>query len=138
MKSIFLDSNIIIDLLSDREPFSEEAARIFDLSSKGKSKLYVSALSYNNIYYILRRQFSHSETIKMLTALNDWTEMLDASKEIVNKSLQSEFNDFEDAIQYYTALSYENIDCIVTRNTKDYKKSILSVMTPTEVLSCLW
>jgi len=137
MNTIFLDTNIIIDFFADREPFSEDAARLFDLSLKGKSKIYISALSYNNIYYILRRQFSHIETIKMLTALNVWTIMLEASKDIVNKSLQSDFTDFEDAMQYYTALTNQNIECIVTRNTKDYKKSMLPVMTPREVLTCL-
>ena len=137
MNTIFLNTNIIIDFLADREPFSEDAAKLFDFSLKGKSKIYVSALSYNNIYYILRRQFSHIETIKMLTALNEWTIMLEASKDIVNKSLQSDFTDFEDAIQYYSALTNQNIECIVTRNTKDYKKSVLPVMTPREVLKCL-
>ena len=73
----------------------------------------------------------------MLTALNEWTIMLEASKDIVNKSLQSDFTDFEDAIQYYSALTNQNIECIVTRNTKDYKKSVLPVMTPREVLKCL-
>jgi predicted nucleic acid-binding protein len=135
MKTIFLDTNIIIDFLADRKPFSEDAARLFDLSLKGKCKIFVSALSYNNIYYIIRRQISHKESIKMLLTLHGWTEMIDASKDMVVKSLQSDFYDFEDAIQYHTAISNKNIECIVTRNTKDYKKSKLPVMTPSEVLS---
>jgi hypothetical protein len=71
----------------------------------------------------------------MLLTLHGWTEMIDASKDMVVKSLQSDFYDFEDAIQYHTAISNKNIECIVTRNTKDYKKSKLPVMTPSEVLS---
>ena len=135
MKTIFLDTNIIIDFLADRKPFSEDAARLFDLSLRGKCKIYMSALSYNNIYYILRKQFSHKESVKMLSSIHEWTEMLDTTKQMVVASLQSEFSDFEDSIQYHTAISNRNIECIVTRNTKDYKKSTLPVMTPGEVLS---
>lgn len=137
MKAVFIDTNVIIDYLADREPFSEDAAMLFDQSLKGKLKIYVSILSFNNIYYILRRQFSHKECIKMLQALNEWTFMLDASKSMVIKSLQSDFGDFEDAIQYFTALSKSDISCIVTRNTKDFKKSKMPVMTPREVLARL-
>ena len=134
MTTVFLDTNIIIDFLADRKPFSEDAARLFDLTLKGKLKIYVSALSYNNIYYILRQQFSHSECLKMLITINNWTEMLEASKEIVVAAMQSDFSDFEDAIQYFTAVSKSNIKCIVTRNTKHFKKSRLPVMTPGEML----
>jgi len=135
MKTIFLDTNVIIDFLADREPYSEEAARLFNHSLDDNLTIYVSALSFNNIYYILRRQYSHKECIKMLHTLNEWTTILDASKVMVIKSLQSDFNDFEDAMQYFTALTNSEIECIVTRNTKDFKKSKLPVMTPREVLS---
>lgn len=137
MKVIFLDTNIIIDFLANRTPFSEDAAMLFNLSLKGKVRIFVSALSYNNIYYIMRQQYSHKECLKMLEALNSWTEMLDNSKEMVIKSFRSDFNDFEDAIQYFSALSNSKIECIITRNTKDYKKSILPVMTPGEVLGVI-
>jgi predicted nucleic acid-binding protein len=135
MKTIFLDTNVIIDFLADREPYSEEAARLFNHSLADNLTIYVSALSFNNIYYILRRQYSHKDCIKMLHTLSQWTTILDASKVMVIKSLQSDFNDFEDAMQYFTALSNSEIECIVTRNTKDFKKSKLPVMTPREILS---
>jgi predicted nucleic acid-binding protein len=99
MKNLFIDTNILIDFFADRMPFSLEAAKLFNYSFKKKIKIYISAVSYNNIYYILRQSFSHIETIKMLSELNEWTDIIDVSKEVIKKALKSEFKDFEDAIQ---------------------------------------
>jgi predicted nucleic acid-binding protein len=66
MKNIFLDTNIVIDFLADRKPFSPDAAKLFDFSVLGKAKIYISAVSYNNIYYILRQSLSHVVTMKVL------------------------------------------------------------------------
>ena len=137
MKQIFLDTNIIIDFLADRKPFSLFAARLFNFSMLGKVKIYVSAVSYNNIYYILRQSHSSVATIKLLDELSEMTEITDVTKSIIKKSLQSDFKDFEDAIQYNCALSLPKIDFIVTRDTKDFKKSTLSIMTPEEAVSLL-
>ena len=137
MKSIFLDTNVLIDFFADRKPFSLEAARLFNYSIKKKINLYISAVSYNNIYYILRQSCSHIETIKMLTELNEWTVIIDVSKEIINKSLKSDFRDFEDAIQYNCAKSLKKIDFIVTRDTKDFKTSSLPILTPKEAVTLI-
>ena len=137
MKSIFLDTNVLIDFFADRKPFSIEAARLFNYSIKKKINLYISAVSYNNIYYILRQSCSHIETIKMLTELNEWTVVIDVSKEIINKSLKSDFRDFEDAIQYNCAKSLKKIDFIVTRDTKDFKTSSLPILTPKEAVTLI-
>ena len=137
MKSIFLDTNVLIDFFADRKPFSLEAARLFNYSFKKKISIYISAVSYSNIYYILRQSCSHTETIKMLTELNEWTDILDVSKDIINKSLKSYFKDFEDAIQYNCAKSLNKIDFIVTRDTKDFKTSSLPILTPKEANSLI-
>lgn len=137
MKHIFLDTNIVIDFLADRRPFSLMAAKMFNYSLQGKVKLYISAVSYNNIYYILRQSLTSSATINLLDQLSEMTEIVDVTKLIIKKSLQTDFKDFEDAIQYNCALSISKIDFIVTRNTKDFKKSILSVLTPEEALSII-
>jgi len=91
-------------------------------------------VSYNNIYYILRQSFSHVETIKMLSELNEWADIIDVSKEVIKKALKSDFKDFEDAIQYNCAKSFNKIDFIVTRDTKDFKTSSLPILTPKEAL----
>ena len=134
MKQVFLDTNVIIDFLADRKPFSVAAAGIFNYAVLGKIKLYISAVSYNNIYYILRQSFSNTETIKLLDEVSQMTEIADVTKNIIKASLKSDLKDFEDAIQYNCALSLNKIDFIVTRDTKDFKKSVLPVMNPEEAL----
>ncbi len=134
MKHIFMDTNVIIDFLADRQPFSLHAARLFDLTIDGKVRIYISAVSYNNIYYILRQSLTNNATIKLLEELGEMTEIADVTKTIIKQSLKTDFKDFEDAIQYYCALSIPKIDFIVTRNTKDFKKSALSVLTPGEAI----
>lgn len=137
MKQLFIDTNILIDFFADRMPFSLDAAKLFNYSFKKKIKIYISAVSYNNIYYILRQSFSHIETIKMLSELNEWTDIIDVSKDVIKKALKSEFKDFEDAIQYNCAKSINKIDFIVTRDTKDYKTSSLPILTPKEALTVI-
>jgi predicted nucleic acid-binding protein len=127
-----MDTNVIIDFLSNRKPFSLEAAKLFDYSFKKKITIYVAAVSYNNIYYILRQSSTHTTTNKILTELQGWTETVDVSKEVIKNALKSEFKDFEDAIQYNCAKELNKIDCIVTRDSKDFKKSKLPVLTPKE------
>lgn len=137
MKHVFLDTNVLIDFFADRKPFSLEAAKLLNYSLKKKINIYISAVSYNNIYYILRQSCSHTETIKMLAELNEWTEIIDVSKEVIKKSIKSDFKDFEDAIQYNCAKSLTKIDCIVTRNQKDFKISSLPILSPKEALSAI-
>ncbi len=137
MKIIFLDTNVIIDFLADRRPFSLTAAEIFNASLSGNVKIYISSVSYNNIYYILRQSLSHNETLKLLEALSEMTEIVDVTKAVIKKSLKSEFKDFEDAIQYNCALTVSKLDFIVTRDSKDFKKSTLPVMNPQEAVGII-
>ncbi|MBP7477484.1 MAG: PIN domain-containing protein [Chitinophagales bacterium] len=137
MKHIFLDTNVLIDFLADRKPFSLDAAKIFNYSIKKKVSIYVAAVSYNNIYYILRQSRTHAETIKILNELQEWAEVIDVTKDVIRKALKSEFKDFEDAIQYNCAKTINKIDCIVTRDTKDFKTSSIPIMTPKEALTMI-
>lgn len=137
MKTIFLDTNVIIDFLADRRPFSLNAAEIFNVSLLGKVKIFISSVSYNNIYYILRQSLSHTQTLKLLEELSQMSEIVDVTEAIIKKSLKSDFKDFEDAIQYNCALTVNKIDFIVTRDSKDYKKSSLPVMNPHEAMSII-
>ena len=136
MKNLFLDTNVLIDFLADRKPFSTHAAKLFSLAEEGKARLYISAVSYNNIYYIIRQSLNHNETLKLLSQLSEMVDIADVTATIVRRALKtSYFNDFEDAIQYHSALSIAGINCIVTRNIKDYKKSTVVVLTPVEAVS---
>jgi len=134
MIHLFLDTNSVIDFLTDRKPFSSLAGRLFDYSVKGEVKLYLSAVSYNNIYYVVRKVSSHKETIRILSSLIEMTEVIDSTSGIIKDSLNSEFNDFEDALQYYSAKLNPVINGIVTRNGVDFKHSSISIFTPGEAI----
>jgi len=137
MKQIFMDTSIIIDFFANRQPFAMDAAKLFDLAVNGKVRIFIAAVSYNNIYYILRQSTSGSTTLKLLEELADMTEITDVTAVVIRQSLKTDFKDYEDAIQYHSALSIPDLDFIVTRNTKDFKKSKLAVLTPTEALASL-
>ena len=137
MKHIFMDTNVVIDFLADRQPFSLDAARLFNMSVEGRIKIYISAVSYNNIYYVLRQSLTNNATIKLLESLADITEITDVNDQVIRQSLKTDFKDYEDAIQYYSALTIPNVDFIVTRNTKDFKKSSLPVLTSIEAIALL-
>lgn len=137
MTYVFLDTNVIIDFIADRKPFSKAAAKLFDFSEKGKVKIFISSLSYSNIYYVVKKATSHKAMITILRDLESMTETLDVTKSVIKSSLSSDFKDFEDAIQYYTAISNKKTTTIVTRDTKDFKNSELAVMTPEEAISLI-
>jgi len=130
MTDLFIDTDVIIDFITDRQPFSREAAQVFTLIDQKKVRGFTSALSYSNLYYVLSKYASHKKVITMLKELSELAGILKVDDDIIKSSLASDFKDFEDAIQYYTAQGYKRIDVIITRNIRDYKKSSLPVMTP--------
>lgn len=134
MINFFLDTNIVIDFLTDRKPFSSLAGKLFDYSEKGEVKLYLSAVSYSNIYYVVRKVSSHKETIKILSRLEEMTEIIATTSSTIKNAIDSEFKDFEDAMQYYSAKLNTNINGIVTRNGGDFKHSTISILTPEEAI----
>ena len=135
MKNIFVDTNVIIDFLGNRESFSNAATELFDLYERNKKKIFVSAISYTNIYYLLYKQIkSHKEVISLLNILFDLTELIDVNKNIISQSLHSNFSDFEDSVQFYSAISNAKIDIIVSRDKKGFKKSTLPVLDVEQAL----
>ena len=130
MTDIFIDTDVIIDFLIDREPHSREAAIIFTLIEQKKLKGYVSSLTFSNLYYVLRKIESHNKVIAKLDSISRLLTILKVDQQIIKLAIASEFPDFEDSIQYNCALGYKKIDVLITRNIKDYKGSQISVMTP--------
>lgn len=134
MKKLFIDTNIVIDLLAKREPFYSPAATLFSLADRGQIKLFISALSFANTNYILLREMKAEEARLVLRRLKLLVEVIDLSEKILELALNDvNFKDFEDAIQYYSAIESNN-DYIITRNLKDFKSSKLSVLTADQVL----
>ncbi len=128
MDRIFIDTDIALDLLSQREPFYLYAARLFTLGEKKKAALYLSSLCFNNLDYLLAKQYGRTESRRLLGQFKLLVNVLAVDDKIISLALTSTFTDFEDAIQYYTALE-NNIPMLVTRNLKDYKKTAIAVMT---------
>lgn len=136
MDKLFLDTNVVLDLLGERELFYDATAKIATLADKGKVILSVSALSYSTVYYLLSK-FEDKEVVKeKLRKFKVIAETSDLTDKIIDKGLSSKFTDFEDALQYYCAIK---MDCniLITRNEKDFKESAIPVMTPDEYLKSL-
>jgi predicted nucleic acid-binding protein len=129
MKNLLLDTNIVIDLLACREPFYAEAALLFSLADRQKIKLYVSALTFANTSYVLLKQKGSKESKLILRKLRLLVNVLNLDEKVIDLALNDEdFKDFEDALQYFSAIEY-GLDLIITRNLKDFQQSSLPVMT---------
>ncbi len=126
---IFVDSDVIIDFFTDREPFASPASKIFELNESGIVQIYISAVSLNNIYYIVRKFIGHKNTIKIVEELVEIAEIVGTTKNEIVQALKNDFKDYEDSIQYSSALNIEGLEAIVTRNTKDYAKAKLPIFT---------
>jgi len=134
MTDPFIDTDVIIDFLSDRKPHSREAAIIFTLIEQKKIKGYASSLTFSNLYYVLRKIESHNKVKSKLESLSQIVGILKVEERTIKEALASDSPDFEDSIQYFSALDSKKIDVIITRNTRDYKKSDIPVMTPGDYL----
>ncbi len=130
MKNVFIDTNVIIDFLADRKPYSEYAEILFQLAKDKRINIYVAAISFNNTYYILRQVTSHTRALKLISEFEEYVKIQETNTIILKKAMKSGFNDFEDAIQYYSAKQLNKIDIITTRNLKDFKKSEIPVLSP--------
>jgi predicted nucleic acid-binding protein len=129
MKKIFADINIVLDLLSRRDPFFEDAATLFSMADNLQIELSVSSLTVANASYTLLRQMNSRKAKSVLRKLRLILKILPLDDKIIGLALNDEtFSDFEDGLQYFTALENRQ-DLIITRNLKDFKNSKLPVMT---------
>ncbi|OJV37532.1 MAG: twitching motility protein PilT [Bacteroidales bacterium 36-12] len=134
MNKLLIDTNIIVDLLSKRKDFYQEAQELFTLADEQEIKLYISSLTFANTHYLLSRELNANEARKVLIKFKLLVRILPLDDKLLDLALSSDFNDFEDAIQYYTALE-NNLNIIITRNKKDFKTSKLPVLTAKEYLN---
>ncbi len=128
MDKLLVDTNIIVDLLSKREEFYRSASNLFSLSDNHKVKLSISSLTFANTYYILSRELKPDKAKEILRKFKLLVHVLPLDEKIIDLSLNSGFRDFEDAIQYYTAVE-NKLEIIITRNLKDFRLSKIPVMT---------
>lgn len=134
MKNLFIDTNIVLDLLGRREPFYQDAAQLFSLADRGKIKLYISSLTIANSHYVLSKLTSAKEARTILVKFKVLVVVLDLSDKIIELALNDDsFSDVEDSIQYYTAIE-NDMDILITRNLKDFKSAKIPVMTADQYL----
>jgi predicted nucleic acid-binding protein len=133
MKNIFVDTNIIIDLLANRFPHSKYAIEIFASAELSNIKLFTSSHSIATTYYILRKHLDEKELRETLYNLVGRLNVIAVDDSILRRGLRSRYKDFEDSIQILCALNVEKMDYIITRNIKDFKDCEIPVLTPDEL-----
>jgi predicted nucleic acid-binding protein len=133
MKKVFLDTNIIVDLIANRKPFSKYSIEIFKKAEEKKIKLFTSSHSIATTHYLLKKYLEEKILRNVLYNLLDYVTVIAVDTDVLKKGLRSKHKDFEDSIQILCASTIEKIDCIVTRNTKDFRDSEILVLTPDEL-----
>jgi predicted nucleic acid-binding protein len=130
MDKILIDTDVLLDFFFDIQPFSEHAAIVLSYCEEHKIEAYITPVILSNVYYLLRKNAKHEYIIEKLRQLFSLINILIIDKESVLRAMNSDFKDFEDALQNYAAEGNESIQIILTRNLKDFKYSKLAIMTP--------
>ena len=133
--SYFLDSDVILDFLLNRDPFNFSADEIFEMAVNKEIQIYFSSLTVANIHYLLRKQYGNDIALDKISELLSFCKILPVSEREIFAAMKSGFSDFEDAIQHFSAIQNPDIEGIITRNLADYRKAQLPVFTPEVFLS---
>jgi predicted nucleic acid-binding protein len=133
MKRIFVDTNVIVDLIADRKPFSKYAIEIFNKAERKEIELFCSSHSIATTHYRLKKYVDEKSLRNILLDLLDYLSIIAIDGEVLKKGLRSKHKDFEDAIQIICASEISKIDCIVTRNLKDFRGSNIKALPPEEL-----
>ncbi len=133
-KHYLVDTNVIIDMLLDRED-ADAACAVFDGAERGEYYLHICALSFTTMFYSLRKILSREERIDALTQLKEALEVAAVDSNVIDMALKSGWKDFEDAVQNFSAVVDPQISAIITRNTKDFKDSSLEVVDSVDFLN---
>ena len=136
MTKLFLDTNIILDLLAERNPFYQPIAKLATLADQKKLIFCASPISFTTVDYVLTKFESAKSVISKLRKFKIICQVCEINEETVEKALNSDFHDFEDALQYFSAVQ-ANCSIIITRNGKDFKNSTIPVMTAEEFLNSI-
>lgn len=130
---VLLDTNIVLDLLCEREPFCNEAKDIFQMIESDKISGFLCATSITTIYYLITKSVNKLKADEIIDKLLQLFNIADVNKNILIKSLKNNGKDFEDSV-IYTSAEYFNIDVIITRDKKGFKQSNIKVLKPNDFL----
>ncbi len=136
MKSVLCDINVILDIFLKRDHVYVPAARLFAMIEEKRLHGYLSAQSFPTLFYLLSKELKRERAIRVLEKLRIVFRVAAVDEKVIDLSLASTFKDFEDAVQYYSAL-HVRADCLITRNKTDYRADRLPIMTPEEFLALI-
>ncbi|HLY74787.1 MAG TPA: PIN domain-containing protein [Planctomycetota bacterium] len=131
---VFVDTNVLLDVLAERKPFYHEAERVWSLAELGRMDGYVSAISFNNCYCIIHKYAGRRSADKAIRMLRDVFSPIDLTAQVLNQAIDAGFSDFEDAIQFHSAV-HAKVPCIITRNQDHFPRTPLSILSPAEFLA---
>ena len=130
---LFIDTNVVIDVLAQRHGFYDASAAILTMLEKDEAEGFISAISFNNIHYILRKQSGKTKADNAIRMLLSAFNIVTLDEKILTRTIESNFNDFEDGIQFFSAMR-SNADYLISRNVKDFPHDDIPVLTPEEFL----
>jgi predicted nucleic acid-binding protein len=134
---VLLDTNIVIDYALERQPFWQNSEQIFLFLQQGRFVGYISASTVSDLYYIIRKQRGHSWTLNFLERLVKFCPVATVDRAVITAAFAANFKDFEDAIQYSTAVT-SHMDAIATRNPSDFTSaSGLQILTPDQLIQSI-
>jgi len=136
MQRIFLDTNIVIDLLGEKEPFYESIAKIMTLADNKKIKVFTSPITIATTYYILIKFDGSKVALEKIRKFKLLCDISIMNSEVIDKAISSDFKDFEDAMQYFSAIA-TNCELIITRNEKDFKNALIPILNCESYLQTL-
>jgi len=129
-EKVLMDTDVLLDFFFDRKPFSDHTAQVLNLCEEKKIEGYTTPVIIANTYYLLRKTAKHETVIDKLNQLLNIIDIVKMDRKVVVKALNSNFKDFEDALQNFSAVENRTIEIVLTRNIKDFKNSELAVLTP--------
>jgi predicted nucleic acid-binding protein len=130
---VLLDTNIIVDVALEREPFSTDSDRVLSFVEQGQVEGYISASTFSDLYYIIRRGKGRDWTLAFLMQLGTLCQVATVDQSVISMALNANFKDFEDGIQYSTA-AINQLDAIITRNQKDFPVTTPRILTPNQLI----
>ncbi|MCE5328237.1 MAG: PIN domain-containing protein [Planctomycetaceae bacterium] len=134
--NVFLDTNILLDFLGRREPFADDAQKIWSLAERGDIRAHVSAISFSNVFYLVRKWEGLSVARKALVGMRGLFTAVACDSQIIDQAIDADFEDFEDAIQFVSAVRSRSA-YLVTRNPGHFRKADIAVVSPSEFLAAI-
>ena len=134
--SILIDINILLDVLQKREPFYTASANLLAAVEAGRVKGYIAAHSITTLFYLIKKDRSAAEARVTITNLLQFIKIAIIDRGAIEQALNLDYRDYEDAVQMISAVQCK-VDCLITRNVKDYEPTLLPVLQPVEFLSTL-